>query len=659
MAVVGNIMVRVGADISELQRQMTAAQRAMRTAGEQMMSIGSSITTFVTAPILAAAGASVKLASDMAETTNKVDVAFKDNAEEVKKWSKTSITSMGLASQTALDSAALYGDMATSMGLGTSQASKMSTGLVQLGADMASFKNVPIEQAMTALNGVFSGETESLKMLGIVMTETNLQEFALSEGINKKVQAMTQAEKVQLRYNFILDKTKNAQGDFARTSDGAANQMRMVGESIKQLGVQFGTILLPAVTKILNGLNEMLVKFQNLSPETQNMIVTIGLLVAAIGPLVFIIGTLQKAFALVQVAMAAIPIIISTISGGIAIFTGAAATGTAGATALAGALTLMTGPVGIVIAAVAALTAAVIYLWTTNEDFRKAVTDVWNKISAVASQVFGGIKAVIETIFNGLKAFWDQWGGTITSIFNSVLAIWGQLFEIQFNIIKAIFENVFNTIKIVVETIFNSLKSFWDKWGSDIMIAFNTLWGAFKAVFGAAMSAVDHLLKATLAVLKGDWSTAWSEMGKVFGAIWDGITATLKGAINIIIDGINFLIRQLNKIKIAIPDWVPEVGGKSFGFSVREIPHLARGGIVNGAQTFVAGEAGAEAIVPLENSDFISKFASMVASQSNNNNSSSQEIVISIDGVKLARAMIPVMRNESSRIGNTAIISVN
>ena len=127
--------------------------------------------------------------------------------------------------------ASLFGDMGTSMGLPTDAAAKMSMSLTGLAGDLASFKNLSLDEVQTALAGVFTGETESLKRLGIVMTETNLDAYALANGFGKTTNEMTQAEKVQLRYAYIMEMTKNAQGDYARTADGTANSIRTFQES--------------------------------------------------------------------------------------------------------------------------------------------------------------------------------------------------------------------------------------------------------------------------------------------------------------------------------------------------------------------------------------------------------------------------------------------
>jgi len=197
---------------------------------------------------------------------------------------------MGLAQQTALDSAALFGDMGTGMGMAEDAAGDMAMSLTQLSADLASFKNVKQDVASTALKGIFTGETESLKTLGIVMTEANLKQYALSQGMSDNISKMTQAEKINLRYAYVMSVTSKAQGDFERTGGGMANQSRMLIEQIKELGVQFGQILLPSALKIVKALNDFAKSIKNLSPETKTMIINIAKVVAVLGPLLLVMG---------------------------------------------------------------------------------------------------------------------------------------------------------------------------------------------------------------------------------------------------------------------------------------------------------------------------------------------------------------------------------
>jgi len=287
----------VNAHVDKAESKFSSLSDRLDKMGAKMKDVGSKMTVGLTLPIVAAAGVSIKAFSDLNETLNKVDVSFGEQSATVKAWAKDSIKSMGLAQQSALDATALFGDMGTGMGQTQVEASKMSMGLTQLGADMASFKNVSFERAQTALAGIYTGETEALKGLGVVMTQTNLEEFARAKGINKSMSEMSQAELVQLRYAYVMDKTKNAQGDFARTSDGLANKTRMSGERMKELSAQLGEKLAPIMNKILEIGNKVLDWFNGLSDKTKNIILVIVGLVAAIGPLLMVLGTLIPAIA--------------------------------------------------------------------------------------------------------------------------------------------------------------------------------------------------------------------------------------------------------------------------------------------------------------------------------------------------------------------------
>lgn len=264
------------------------------TFGDRVEKLGNSLTTKLTAPIIAATVASVKMASDLEETLSKTEVVFGECTDTIMEWSETSLTAMGLSQQSALDGAALYGDMATALGLTQDQAAGVSMQLVQLSADMASFKNTSQEMAQTALAAIFTGETEALKKYGIVMTETNLQEFARTQGITKSISAMNQQEKVMLRLAYVTEVTKNASGDFQRTNQGFANQSRILTEGIKELGTVLGNNLLPQATQILQVINGLIAKFTEMDAETQSSVIKMGAFAAAIGPGLVVIGKLTK-----------------------------------------------------------------------------------------------------------------------------------------------------------------------------------------------------------------------------------------------------------------------------------------------------------------------------------------------------------------------------
>lgn len=271
--------------------KIQSAGDKLEAIGGKLSSAGNTLSAAVTAPLLAAGGAAIVMASDYEESLNKVDVAFGDSAERVKEFAQTTVDSYGIAEGTALDMAALFGDMATSMKIPREEAAEMSERLVGLAGDLASFKNISLDQVGTALKSIFTGETESLKELGVVMTEANLDAFALAEGFGKTTDEMTEAEKVQLRYQYVLSATQNAQGDYARTADGTANSLRTLQESAKELGVAFGQELLPQITPLIQKGTKLVKSFGEMGDEEKKLIVSTAAVAAAAGPAVKVIGT--------------------------------------------------------------------------------------------------------------------------------------------------------------------------------------------------------------------------------------------------------------------------------------------------------------------------------------------------------------------------------
>lgn len=288
------LKVLLSGDSKELDAALSRADKKLKEFGENAKRIGQTLSLSLTTPLTIAGGAAINLAKDFNESLNKVDVAFKSSSYQVQAFAKTTLKSFGIAEGTALDMAALFGDMATSMGLSTKEAASLSTQLVGLAGDLSSFKNMNIEEVTTALNGIFTGETESLKRLGVVMTETNLKAFALANGFKRKYEEMSQGEKVMLRYQYVMDSTANAHGDFERTGGGVANQMRMLSESLKEVGNQFGQVMLPEVNKVIKAFNEFLADLGSTSESTKKFIVILAGLAAAIGPVLYAIGAVSE-----------------------------------------------------------------------------------------------------------------------------------------------------------------------------------------------------------------------------------------------------------------------------------------------------------------------------------------------------------------------------
>ena len=216
----------------------------------------------------------IETASDLEEIQNVVNVVFGQSANEINTWAKTTLKSFGLVESEAKDIASTFKAMSNGMGIADKNGLAMSIRLTELSADLASFRNSTTEITSRALSGVFTGETEALKRFGIVMTDTNLKAFALASGIKKDYSAMSQAEKVALRYQFVMQATADAQGDFARSSNSWANQMRVLrGQWVNFLGV-LGTGIKQILSPLLSVLNNILASIITI---TKNLLSLLGI----------------------------------------------------------------------------------------------------------------------------------------------------------------------------------------------------------------------------------------------------------------------------------------------------------------------------------------------------------------------------------------------
>lgn len=211
--------------------------------------------------------AAIDAASDLSEVQNVVDVTFGESAGRIDAWAKQAGKAYGLTEKQAKQYTATIGAMLKSQGMADDEIVKTSTDLAGLAADMASFYNLDFDTAFQKIRSGISGETEPLKQLGINMSAANLEAFRLAQGIEKSYTAMSQSEQTALRYQYIMQATADAQGDFARTSDGYANATRRVQTAMETIKTEGGKLLLEVVEPLTVGLASMLEKL-TATPDT-------------------------------------------------------------------------------------------------------------------------------------------------------------------------------------------------------------------------------------------------------------------------------------------------------------------------------------------------------------------------------------------------------
>lgn len=606
--------------VNKFQAKMEGLATKVKSVGDKISSAGKAMSVGITVPLTAAGTAAVNAASDFDENLNKVDVAFGKNAQSVKEWANTAITQFGLSKNQALQATSLFGDMATSMGINQKQATAMSISMAGLAGDLASFKNVGIDQAMTALNGVFTGETESLKQLGIVMTEVNLEEFAKKTG--KVYSEMSQAEKVQLRYNYVMEMSKNAQGDYARTADGTANSLRTFQGSVDNLSIAIGQNLTPVITPLVQKATEMVNAFASADPQIQSTIVKCAALVAGLGPLLVVIGKTTSS--------------ISPLISGIGKL-GAKITELGGMKAMISSVFGgISAPVLISVAAIAALTAAFGYLFTTNEQFRNSVVSTVNTIISslqpvimslipvitnlatlvgvtlmtilqtlaplivqiaayigqVVAQLSPLITQLVSMIVPVINTIIQVVSQVIAAIMPALIAILGSVMDainalvppikLVLNTVIAVMSQIMSVISPIISFVANIISQVMNKITpivsfvagvvSSIVSVISPIASTVSSVFNSVFSTVSKVMNKVSSKVSGVFKSiqkSWSGLTGFVGGIFDGIesavsslVSSVKGTINSVIGGINGAIGVINLIP---------------GVNIGKIPKLAHG----------------------------------------------------------------------------------
>jgi hypothetical protein len=207
----------------------------------------------------------IDLGSDLAEVQNVVDVVFPHMNKQIDSFAKNAAAQFGLSETMTKKFTGTFGAMSKAFGFGEKQAYDMSTTLTGLAGDVASFYNISQDEAYTKLKSVFTGETESLKDLGVVMTQTALDSYALANGFGKTTAKMSEMEKVALRYQFVQDQLTSAVGDFSRTSDGWANQVRILKLQFDSLKATIGQGLINVLSPVIKVINAIIGKLMTLA----------------------------------------------------------------------------------------------------------------------------------------------------------------------------------------------------------------------------------------------------------------------------------------------------------------------------------------------------------------------------------------------------------
>lgn len=256
---VGQIGLDLVVNQGQFHKQMSGIQGIAKKAGAALAA------AFAVKKIVDFGKQCIELGSDLEEVQNVVDVTFPRMSRQVDEFAKQAAFSFGLSETMAKRFTGTFGAMAKAFGFSEKAAYDMSTTLTGLAGDVASFYNISQDEAYTKLKSVFTGETESLKDLGVVMTQSALDAYAMANGFGKTTQSMSEMEKVALRYQFVQDQLSTSAGDFARTSDSWANQVRILKLQFDSLKATIGQGLINVLTPVIKVINTIIGKLMSLA----------------------------------------------------------------------------------------------------------------------------------------------------------------------------------------------------------------------------------------------------------------------------------------------------------------------------------------------------------------------------------------------------------
>lgn len=492
-------------------------------------------------------------ASDLNEQVSKVGVVFGDSAKVVTGFAQRMANDFGLPKTQILEAASGIGLVGKASGLAQGDAARLGTSMAGLAADASSFYNVPLEEALTAIQSGLVGEAEPLRRYGVLLSEAAVQQEAVRLGIAKAGDELTEQQKVQARASLITKGMTDATGDLARTQDGLANRLREVQGRAMNFAADFGMKLIPLVLAgmdafealagwvgpklgaafdavrpvferfvellgfawdvirsgddVVGGLAEVFDAMLGNTGKTIPVFYELGDAVAAV------MGYLRQAWQLIDRGVELIGgwgTVLKVVGGAIGALAGAAVLGalTAGLGALMGVVIALAGVLLSPVALIGALAAALVIAYQRSEAFREVVQAVAGFLTGTVLPAIGAVVSSLTTDLGGAV----QWA----------TQLWAPLVEAV--------THVWNVIQEVVTVALAVLQAAWGAFGDELLEAVRIVWDTVRQVVNAALDVVRGVIQTVLALINGDWGKAWDSILQVLRGVWDAAWAVIEGA---------------------------------------------------------------------------------------------------------------------------------
>jgi hypothetical protein len=391
------LTILLKADTSGLGKGLQDAQTKLKKFGGQLEQL-SRQATIVFAGVAAAGYKVVQSASDLNESISKSNVIFGSSAKAIQAWAATADQALGLSQVAALESASNFAILAQSAGLTGDAVTTFSKDFTALAADLASFNNTSVDEAITALGAGLRGESEPLRRYNVLLSANAVESKAMEMGLAETTKQLTEQDKVLARSTLILEATTLQQGDFARTADGAANQQKILAAEIENSRAAIGEGLLPAYKDLLSVLVNVADWAGKNSTTVRNLAVAVGILSAAV------IG-LNIAFKVATISVQAFTVVAAALRLGY--LTLAAATGSATAAQLLAELTYKNSRIAAILYTAAMAAQNVVTILLTGGVKALTVALLSNPFTAVAAAA-AILVGILYKLYQNTKAVREE-----------------------------------------------------------------------------------------------------------------------------------------------------------------------------------------------------------------------------------------------------------
>ncbi|MDI6908634.1 hypothetical protein [Nocardioides sp.] len=505
----------------------------------------------------------VSAASDLNETISKTDQIFGRQSAGIQKFADGAATALGQSKVQALDAAATFGLIGQKAGLTSGKTADFARQFTTLASDLASFNNTTPEEAITAIGAAMRGESEPIRRYGVLLDDATLRARALKMGLIKTTKdALTPQQKALAASHEILAQTSKAQGDFARTSDGAANKARIVAAQTENLSAALGQALLPAWQRVLQVASSVVGVMSRHQTTAKALVVVVAALAAG----VLVVSAATSVVSAATAAWTAVAVVASAAQKaataaalgtriGLAALAVQTAITSAASKAAAAAQWLLNAalsanPIGLVVIAIAALVAGIVIAYRKSETFR-----------AIVDKAFAGIKTAItvavDFVVKFVKKHWPKLLVILTGPIGLAVVLiikhWSKIkaaTRAAWSVIRAVVGKAVAVVKAIVTTEIRVVRTI-------ITGAWNVVKTATKAAWTAFKNIITTQVRLAVAVVRG----IKDKVSAVFSGALDWLVDAGKNIIRGLISGIDSMIGAVKDKLGKLTDLIPDIKG--------------------------------------------------------------------------------------------------